>query len=116
MRCEFVLASESPRHFAIRTTAGPTPFLYRYQLSGENGQTVVQLDAEIELLAAAAFMPQLARRLVKKGLDANLATLKHVSCRCTRATANREPQSSPSRSPRRSWVGTAIRYLGNGRP
>jgi uncharacterized protein YndB with AHSA1/START domain len=25
-----VVASEPPRHFAIRTTAGPTPFLYRY--------------------------------------------------------------------------------------
>jgi hypothetical protein len=32
-----VTASESPREFAIRTTAGPTAFLYRYRLFAENG-------------------------------------------------------------------------------
>jgi hypothetical protein len=36
-----VVASERPREFAIRTTAGPTPFHYRYQLSAENGETVI---------------------------------------------------------------------------
>jgi len=73
-----VMASEPPREFAIRTTAGPTPFFYRYQLSAENGETVVKLDAEVELPAAASFLPQLARRLVKKGVDDNLATLKQI--------------------------------------
>jgi Polyketide cyclase / dehydrase and lipid transport len=28
-----VVASQRPREFAIRTTAGPTPFLYRYRCS-----------------------------------------------------------------------------------
>ena len=73
-----VVASEPPRTFAIRTTAGPTPFLYRYQFSAENGETIVKLDAEVELPGAAAFLPQLARRLVKKGVDDNLATLKRI--------------------------------------
>jgi uncharacterized protein YndB with AHSA1/START domain len=63
-----VVASEPPRMFAIRTAAGPTPFLYRYQLSAENGETVMRLDAEVEQPGAAAFLPQLARRLVKKGV------------------------------------------------
>jgi hypothetical protein len=44
-----VVASQRPREFAIRTTAGPTPFLYRYRFSGERGETVVRLDAEVEL-------------------------------------------------------------------
>jgi uncharacterized protein YndB with AHSA1/START domain len=73
-----VVASEPPREFAIRTTAGPTPFLYRYQFSAENSETVVKLDAEVELEGAAAFLPQLARRLVKKGVNDNLATLKQI--------------------------------------
>jgi uncharacterized protein YndB with AHSA1/START domain len=73
-----VVASEPPRTFAIRTTLGPTPFLYRYQLSEENGETLMKLDAEVELPGAASFLPRLARRLVKKGVDDNLATLKQI--------------------------------------
>jgi hypothetical protein len=70
--------SGAPRRFAIRTTAGPTPFLYRYQLSAENGETVVKLEAEIELTGPAAFLPQLAGRLVKKGVNDNFAALKQT--------------------------------------
>jgi uncharacterized protein YndB with AHSA1/START domain len=73
-----VVASQPPRKFAIRTTSGPTPFLYRYQFSAENGETVMKLDAEVELPGTAGFVPQLARRLVKKGVDLNLATLKQI--------------------------------------
>jgi uncharacterized protein YndB with AHSA1/START domain len=73
-----VVASEPPRTFAIRTTAGPTPFLYRYQFSAEIGATVMKLDAEVELPGVAAVLPQLARRLVKKGVDDNFATLKQI--------------------------------------
>jgi uncharacterized protein YndB with AHSA1/START domain len=73
-----VVATEPPREVAIRTTAGPTPFLYRYQLSAENGETVVKLDAEVELPGAAALLPHLARRLVEKGVNDNFATLKQI--------------------------------------
>jgi ligand-binding SRPBCC domain-containing protein len=73
-----VVASEPPRRFGIRTTAGPTPFLYRYEFVAENGETVMKLDTEVELPAAAAFLPQLARRLVKKGVKDNFATLKQI--------------------------------------
>jgi uncharacterized protein YndB with AHSA1/START domain len=73
-----VVANEPPRTFAIRASAGPTPFLYRYQLSAANGETVVTLDAEVELPGAAAFLPQLARRLVEKGVNDNLATMKQI--------------------------------------
>jgi uncharacterized protein YndB with AHSA1/START domain len=73
-----IVAREQPRELAIRTTDGPTPFLYRYQFAAENGETVVQLDAQIELDGLANLMPHLARPAVKKGIDANLATLKHI--------------------------------------
>jgi uncharacterized protein YndB with AHSA1/START domain len=73
-----VVASVRPSEFAIRTTAGPTPFLYRYRFSAENGETLVKLEAEVELPGAAAFLPQLARRAVKKGVDDNFRTLKQI--------------------------------------
>ena len=38
----------------------------------------LKLDAEVELPGAAAFLPQLARRLVKRGVDDNLAALKQI--------------------------------------
>jgi hypothetical protein len=38
----------------------------------------VKLDAEVELPGAAAFLPQLARRAVKKGVDDNFGTLKQI--------------------------------------
>jgi uncharacterized protein YndB with AHSA1/START domain len=73
-----VVASQRPREFAIRTTAGPTPFLYCYHFSRERGETVVRLDAEVELQGTAALLPAIARRLVKNGVDDNLATLKLI--------------------------------------
>ena len=73
-----IVARERPHEFAIRTTTGPTPFLYRYHCAVENGRTLVQLDAQVELDGVAAFMPQLARLAVKRGVDDNLATLKQI--------------------------------------
>ena len=73
-----VVASERPTDFAIRATAGPTPFVYRYRFAADNDETVVQLDAEIELHGATALLPQLARRAVKKGVEDNFATLKQI--------------------------------------
>ena len=45
----------------------------------QNGETVLQLDAQVQLDGLPAFMPQLARHAVKKGVDDNLATLKDFS-------------------------------------
>lgn len=73
-----VISSMPPHEYTFRTTAGPTPFLYRYQFAAQNGETVVQLDAQVELDGVATRLPQLARRAVKKGVDDNLATLKVI--------------------------------------
>jgi uncharacterized protein YndB with AHSA1/START domain len=73
-----VVTREWPREFAIRTTAGPTPFRYRYGFSAENSETVVHLYAEVDLNGPAALLPRLARRAVKKGVDDNFATLKQI--------------------------------------
>ena len=73
-----IVAYEPPVEFAIRTTAGPTPFHYRYRFAAQDGHTVVALDAEVELSGVAAIAPALARRAVKRGVDDNLATLKRT--------------------------------------
>ena len=72
-----IVVREHPREFALRTIDGPTPFLYRYRFAAEDDETVVTLDGQVEI-PFAAFMPHLARRAVKEGVDANLATLKLI--------------------------------------
>jgi hypothetical protein len=73
-----IIAHQPSREFAIRTTSGPTPFVYRYRFTSENGATLVQLNAEVELQGAAAVVPQLAGHAVRSGVDDNLATLKAI--------------------------------------
>ena len=73
-----IVTRERPNEFAVRTTSGPTPFVYVYRFSADNGETVVRLDAEVELEGVASLLPQVARRGVKRGVDANLATLKRL--------------------------------------
>src|SRR5215216_7814597 len=71
-----VVEREAPTRFAIRTTSGPTPFLYRYSLSRADDATVVALNASIELDGPFARLGPLAGRAVKRGIDANLAALR----------------------------------------
>ena len=71
-----IVALERPRAFAIRTTSGPTPFSYVYRFSAEDGETIVRLNAKVELEGVASLLSQLARRAVKRGVDDNFRTLK----------------------------------------
>src|SRR3954447_21419155 len=69
-----VVAREAPARFGIRITSGPTPFVYEYRLRAEGGATVVELDAEADLPGPKL----LVGRVVKRGIDANLATLRDL--------------------------------------
>jgi carbon monoxide dehydrogenase subunit G len=73
-----IVARERPAEFGIRTTSGPTPFSYRYRFSAADGQTIVELDAVVELDGAAAVLGPLVRRAVKRGVDDNFAELKRI--------------------------------------
>jgi uncharacterized protein YndB with AHSA1/START domain len=97
-----VLAIDSPTEFVIRASEGPTPFLYRYRFSAENGETLVHLGAEVELPRAAALLPQLARSTVKRGVDANLATLKALLEAHTSRASISPGDTAPSRRSRHS--------------
>lgn len=67
-----------PTEFVIRTTSGPTPFVYRYRFESDGGATVVQLAAEVELSGIAGALGPLAARGVKRGVDSNFADLKRI--------------------------------------
>lgn len=73
-----VVEVNRPTLFVIRTTSGPTPFLYRYVLAGEEGATLLQLAAEVELGGLAGALGPLASRAVKRGVDSNFAALKQI--------------------------------------
>jgi uncharacterized protein YndB with AHSA1/START domain len=73
-----ILACERPTEFRIRTTSGPTPFVYRYRFLSERGATLLRLDGTVELPRAAAVLSPLAARAIKRGVDDNLADLKRI--------------------------------------
>jgi uncharacterized protein YndB with AHSA1/START domain len=97
-----VLAIERPSEFVIRASDGPTPFLYRYGFSAENNGTFMYLSAEVELPRTAALLPQLARSVVKSGVDANLATLKALLEGQIRRASISSGGTAPSRRSRHS--------------
>ena len=69
-----VIERNPPTAFAVRTTSGPTPFVYRYALEPTDGGTLVTLRAEADVPGPAV----LVKHAVKHGVDANLATLKAI--------------------------------------
>jgi carbon monoxide dehydrogenase subunit G len=69
-----VVTRDEPAEFVLRTTSGPTPFVYRYRFAADGDATVVALDASVELRGPAA----LVARVVKRGVDANFATLRQI--------------------------------------
>ena len=73
-----ILAREGSTEFGVRTTSGPTPFVYRYRFSSGSGGTLVKLDGRVELPRVASLVAPLAARAVKRGVDMNLAALKRA--------------------------------------
>jgi carbon monoxide dehydrogenase subunit G len=63
-----IVTLDPPAEFAIRTTSGPTPFLYRYRFSEDGAGTLLAFEAEIQL-------PRIAGPAIRRGIEANLATL-----------------------------------------
>jgi carbon monoxide dehydrogenase subunit G len=73
-----IVERQPPTAFAIRTTSGPTPFVYRYRFEPVDGGTLVTLVGEVELSGLAALAGPVAMHAVKRGVDANLATLRSI--------------------------------------
>jgi|SRR5215207_9643033 len=72
-----IVSWAAPSDFTIRTTSGPTPFVYRYSFTPADGGTLVTLVAEVDL-GVPGFMQPLVARGVKRGVDANFSTLRAI--------------------------------------
>jgi uncharacterized protein YndB with AHSA1/START domain len=73
-----ILDLDRPTEFAMQTTSGPTPFVYRYRFDSDGPTTVVHLAAEVELSGIAGALGPLGARVVRRGVDANFATLREI--------------------------------------
>ena len=63
----------------IRTTTGPTPFVYHYSFEPKKETTEVSLRTEIEEEGLPFKLPNfLASRAIKRGVNDNLKTLKSI--------------------------------------
>jgi Polyketide cyclase / dehydrase and lipid transport len=86
-----VLSRDHASDFVIRTTSGPTPFCYRYRFASDGTDTIIQLDARVELSGVASVLGPLAAAALRRGVDAKLATLK----RTLEARASRPKSARP---------------------
>jgi carbon monoxide dehydrogenase subunit G len=73
-----IFSREHVSEFGIRTTSGPTPFRYLYRFISDGADTVIRLDADVELSGLASLLAPVAASAVRRGVDANLATLKRT--------------------------------------
>lgn len=71
-----VVDYEPNERYTIRVISGPTPFLYRYTFEPLGDRTRMSLSAEGSLGGAAALLSPIASIAVKRGVAANLQTLK----------------------------------------
>jgi hypothetical protein len=65
----------------LTSKSGPTPFTYRYSLTGDGEVTKVTLEGEIAgegLPGLLSFAAPLASKVFESGMRDNLATLKRV--------------------------------------
>jgi hypothetical protein len=73
-----ITAHERPRDFAVRTTSGPTLFVYHYTFAEIGDATLLELAGEVDLPGAGGLAGPLAQRAITIGVDANFAALKKL--------------------------------------
>lgn len=69
-----IVIRHPPSEFALRTTSGPTPFLYRYRFVADDTSTVIEFGGDVDLPSVGG----IAGQFVRRGIDRNLATLKRI--------------------------------------
>jgi carbon monoxide dehydrogenase subunit G len=72
------IEAHPPAGLTLRTIDGPTPFVYRYTFEPASAGTRITLQAEVELGGVAALLGPLAAHAVKRGVEANFATLREI--------------------------------------
>ena len=71
-----VFARVRPRELVFHTTSGPSPFGYRIRFTPIAQATLMELDVSASLGSVADLLGPLARGMVKRGVDENLASLR----------------------------------------
>jgi len=71
-----IVEYEPNERLSIKTTSGPTPFLYRYTFDPVGSGTRLSLKAEASLEGVPRLLSPVASRVVKRGVEANFETLK----------------------------------------
>ena len=96
-----ILTREHPTKFSIRTTSGPTPFLYNYRFAPDGADTVVHLDASVELPGATAVLGP------RRDAQGQTRCRREPRCSPTRARGERARRLIPTTQPAgRSSAGT----------
>ena len=72
-----IVTLRPPEELAIRITKGPTPFVYRYEFATTGAGTLVRLYADVQV-GGGASLRSLAAQAVKRGVNANFATLRDI--------------------------------------
>ena len=75
---EITIAARRPDEMTLRTITGPTPFVYRYTFTPASTGTRVTLRAEMELGGVARLAGPLAAHGLRRGVDANLSSLRDI--------------------------------------
>jgi uncharacterized protein YndB with AHSA1/START domain len=75
---ELAMEAYPPAGLTLRTLNGPTPFVYRYTFEPVSAGTRIRLEAEVELGRVGALLGPLAANAVKRGVEANFATLQGI--------------------------------------
>lgn len=75
---EIAIAARRPEEVTLRTITGPTPFVYHYTFEPTPAGTRITLRAEMELGGIARLTAPLAAHGLRRGVDANLHSLRDI--------------------------------------
>jgi uncharacterized protein YndB with AHSA1/START domain len=75
---EIAIAARRPDELTLRTLTGPTPLVYRYTFAPTATGTRITLRAEVELGGSARLAGPLATQGLRRGVDANLSSLRNI--------------------------------------
>jgi uncharacterized protein YndB with AHSA1/START domain len=73
-----VIEYEENRRVTLKTTSGPTPFVYRYLLEPTDGGTHLSLHADVQIGGALSVLSPVLAPRIRSGVDANFAALKDL--------------------------------------
>lgn len=75
---EIAIAARRPDEMTLRTITGPTPFVYHYTFQPTSTGTRITLRSTVKLGGIARLAGPLAAQGLRRGVDANLSSLRTI--------------------------------------